>query len=591
MIIYDEADNLFDQGLGDQVVAIRQFAPATIQSVLISATMPSQMADFVDAGLQNPIIIRLDVDSKLPAGLKTTFMVSTHETKPAALALIATNFVASSELCVVFCATSHHVEYLTELLRKLNLSVGSLYGKMDAKAKDSTLQLFRDRKINFLVVTDVLARGIDIPEVNVVINFDMPSTPRLFVHRAGRTARAGRTGKCFSISAVQDLPWVFDVHLFLGKKVITSAIELDDLYDCTGFIPQTALDVYIENVDKVYAEDPDLVYQRDLAYRAYGVYYKHRDSASRISAERSKEWAEERALHPIFTDPRLTALQEKIGAPNVVETEAIYQMIRTYKPRQTFFESLGQKASMEQQLSIVQKRLADDIKVEKHKYRKEISAIQAEESLKVQQDYKLGSDDKYKSSMLLNYKKEGDSNSEFSALLNTANTRDLVMDIMGDDAESMKKKGSKTVWDERKRKYVTRNMDTYASDVAKVKEERRVKRKVQNESGAWVVEDNAKQNLYKKWAEKTHSAVPTVGEDEGDDSAKSQVHARQGFGNYKGRYNDAVKKTVADPGLKQVTQIARERVKRENRRQFMAKQNQANRGKGRGGKPAGRGRR
>jgi ATP-dependent RNA helicase DDX54/DBP10 len=125
-------------------------------------------------------------------------------------------------LTLIFCATRHHVEYVTTLLRASGQEATMIYGTLDSDARNSNLASFRNGRKPIMVVTDVAARGVDIPMCDHVIHYHFPPSPKLFVHRSGRVARAGRIGFCFALIEPDELPYMVDLHLFLGRRLCTA---------------------------------------------------------------------------------------------------------------------------------------------------------------------------------------------------------------------------------------------------------------------------------------------------------------------------------------------------------------------------------
>ena len=124
-------------------------------------------------------------------------------------------------LTLIFAATRHHVEYLTLLLTTSGLSATHVYGNMDNGARQANLSSFMSGRCPILVVTDVAARGIDIPLIDHVVHYAFPPSAKLFIHRSGRAARAGRVGYCWGLVDPEEMPYMVDLHLFLGRAMST----------------------------------------------------------------------------------------------------------------------------------------------------------------------------------------------------------------------------------------------------------------------------------------------------------------------------------------------------------------------------------
>lgn len=165
--------------------------PADRQSLLFSATISSEVKDFSLSGMKDYRLVQVDKDSKLSDNLKLHFFVCRSVEKEACLFWLLREKVEPGQRTIVFAATKYHVEYLHELCSKAGMKTDYIYGAMDQKAREEKLIAFRKRNCQILFVTDLAARGIDIPLLENVINYDFPTKMKLFIHRAGRTARAG----------------------------------------------------------------------------------------------------------------------------------------------------------------------------------------------------------------------------------------------------------------------------------------------------------------------------------------------------------------------------------------------------------------
>ena len=334
VLVFDEADRLFELGFAAQLQEVLRHVPQQRQTMLFSATMPKQLMEFAQAGLQNPELVRLDTETKVSENLKLAFFRVRPREKPAALMFLLTEMIPAEQQTIVFAATRHHVEFLAALMAKEGLAFSVAYGSMDMESRKINIEKFRKRRTRFLVVTDVAARGIDIPLLNNVVNYDFPSKPKLFVHRVGRAARQGRSGTAFSFATNDEMAYVVDLHLFLGRKLSlerTSGYSLAEMtpqmVDC-GRLPQHLLDAEVEKVNKVLdatAEAPGLMKSMK---NAHDLYVKTRQDASTRSIRRVKE-IQNLGIHPLFL--------ELIQGDEIVIENAL-QSIKSFRPQQTVFE-------------------------------------------------------------------------------------------------------------------------------------------------------------------------------------------------------------------------------------------------------------
>lgn len=199
--------------------------PKTRQSLLFSATISNSVKDFTLSGIKDYKMVQVDRDSKLSEQLKCHFMVVRSHEKLGILIHILQELILQKDdrdQSLIFAATRHHVEYLHEMLNLAGLKSTFVYGAMDQRTRDDRLNKFRRKFVNFLIVTDVAARGIDIPMLKNVVHFDFPTNLRLFIHRSGRTARAGQAGVSYSLITPDEMPYLHDLSLFVGKKYVDS---------------------------------------------------------------------------------------------------------------------------------------------------------------------------------------------------------------------------------------------------------------------------------------------------------------------------------------------------------------------------------
>lgn len=212
-VVFDEADRLFEMGFAEQLRLILSKMGESRQTLLFSATMPGQLAEFARAGLREPELIRLDTETKISPDLSLAFFTVRQDDKPAALLHLLRETIPAGQQTIVFASTKHHVEFLQAggparfarpvhmlslpsfssfcycdgqaLLTSDGVPSAAVYGAMDQAARKISVAKFRAGKVQFLIVTDVAARGIDIPLLDNVVNYDFPPKPKLFVHRAG----------------------------------------------------------------------------------------------------------------------------------------------------------------------------------------------------------------------------------------------------------------------------------------------------------------------------------------------------------------------------------------------------------------------
>jgi ATP-dependent RNA helicase DDX54/DBP10 len=269
-------------GFESQLHEITHRLPPTRQSLLFSATLPTTVAEFAKASLTNPALIRLDGDSNLSPDLTLSFYLVRPMDKDAVLAITLQKLLRNQKArsdgrkgqAIVFCATKHHVEYLATLIEAMAFTTSSVYGSLDQVARQQHLKHFRDGESEVLVVTDVAARGLDIPIMDNVINYDHPPNSRLFIHRVGRTARNGQKGRAVSLVTKDDLPYLCDLEAVVG-------IDLSATSPMIGTIPRSLIDDTSQSL-KGMEEDGSrqLSALREVMRKGHGLYERSRAKAS-----------------------------------------------------------------------------------------------------------------------------------------------------------------------------------------------------------------------------------------------------------------------------------------------------------------------
>ncbi len=225
IVILDEADEMLDMGFADDLEAILQQTPENKQTALFSATMPPRIKTIAHRHLKNPVEITIakePVKAGAAPRVQQTAYIVTRQHRNAALARVLD--MAAPKSALVFCRTRLEVDEVTSMLNGRGHRAEAIHGGMSQQQRDRVMQAFRSGQTELLVATDVAARGLDIPQVSHVINFDLPSSAEVYVHRIGRTGRAGREGMAITILDPREQRLLRSIELHTKAKVTVAPV-------------------------------------------------------------------------------------------------------------------------------------------------------------------------------------------------------------------------------------------------------------------------------------------------------------------------------------------------------------------------------
>ena len=214
--ILDEADRMLDMGFSEDIKTIAAKLPKTCQTIMFSATMPEKIEELAKTLLKDPVEIKLAV-SKPAEKIKQKAYVC-YETQK--MDIIKDIFKAGDlKRVIIFCGSKMKVKQVAGSLQRKHINCGEMHSDLDQAERDNIMFEFKSGQIDVLVATDIVARGIDIDDISLVINYDVPHDTEDYVHRIGRTARADRDGVAITFVSEDDIYWFQQIEKFLEKEV------------------------------------------------------------------------------------------------------------------------------------------------------------------------------------------------------------------------------------------------------------------------------------------------------------------------------------------------------------------------------------
>lgn len=545
-------DRLFEMGFETQLTEVLHRLPQTRQTLLFSATLPKSLVDFAKAGLQDPLLIRLDVEQKISEDLETAFFTIKPVEKQAGLLYViqelikvptgntssvspetrkrkrsnqsANGIVPQSTL--IFVSTKHQAEFITALLRKANYPVSCVYGTLDQVARRENVESFRSGESSILVVTDVAARGIDIPILSNVINYDFPSEPKIFVHRVGRTARAGQHGWAYSLVTNDDASHFCELAAFLGRRIVMNgAADVNYANDLAlGAIPRGDLERIAEWVAKVIGESNELSVLRSVAAKGDKLYQKTKGVRGTDMIKKAKALVQEEGwalVNPLLGNSCLEC-SNVVGEKQTYEDARVKLLnsVSTFRPRETIFE-IGHKG-------LKGRTLAAEIMRAR---RSKITIKPAECTVKRDED----NDEDHQHATMMSKGSFQDSEHYIAHFEPSAgagergydvnrsshsfaeDSRAAVMNLQDDDGKSFAPSRLKQQWDAKKKKFVSRAIGDDGSGkkaVKLIKGESGVKIPASMKSGRYFAREVITDLRFELWQKSHKTRLPQAGTSE-----------------------------------------------------------------------------
>lgn len=228
VLVLDEADEMLSKGFKEQIYDVYRYLPPETQVVLVSATLPRDVLEMTTKFMTDPVKILVKRDELTLEGIKQFYVdVEKEEWKFDTLCDLYDTLTITQ--AVIFCNTRRKVDWLTEKMKSNNFTVSSMHGDMPQKDRDSVMSEFRRGETRVLITTDMWARGIDVQQVSLVINYDIPSNRENYLHRIGRSGRFGRKGVAINFLTEEDERLLRDIERYYSTRIDEMPMNIADL--------------------------------------------------------------------------------------------------------------------------------------------------------------------------------------------------------------------------------------------------------------------------------------------------------------------------------------------------------------------------
>jgi len=228
LFVLDEADEMLSRGFKDQIYDVFKFMPEQVQCTIFSATMPMEVLEVTQKFMRDPVMILVKKDELTLEGIKQ-FYIAINKEEWKLETLIDLYKTLTITQAIIYCNTRRKVDWLTSQMQLKDFTVSSMHGDLEQKERDIIMREFRSGSSRVLITTDLLARGIDVQQVSLVINYDLPTIRENYIHRIGRSGRFGRKGVSINFIVANDVKYMKDIEEFYNTQIEEMPLNLADL--------------------------------------------------------------------------------------------------------------------------------------------------------------------------------------------------------------------------------------------------------------------------------------------------------------------------------------------------------------------------